>query len=284
MPQTDRHDIPLRDGRFTAYDHGAQLGGWEHHGQPVLYLSSLAATGAGAAIRGGVPLCWPWFGPGRDGRHTPGHGFGRVADWRLVDRQEDPAGARLTWELTPEQVADLPGRELWPHDFLARCEVSVGDAARVALTVTNTGSQPFDYEVALHSYLVVGDVGQIVLTGLDGSTWFDKVVGGVHRQDGDLRLDGETDRIYHTAGPVEVHDPVLGRTLRVTGEGTTDTIVWNPGSEKGQDIGDMAPDDWRTMVCVESGAVADNAISLPPGARWTTATTITMSTPMRGTR
>lgn len=281
MSETTMHTLPVRDGAFTAYDHGAQLTSWERDGEPVLYLSRLTQAGpVGTAIRGGVPICWPWFGPGRDGAHSPGHGFARVAPWRLVEQAGDGVTGRLAWELGPDDVAGLPGRELWPHDFLARCEVSVGDDARVALSVTNTGAAPFDYEVALHNYLVVGDVRRITVTGLSGTTWFDKVVGGVHEQDGDLRLDGETDRIYHTAGPVEVHDPVLRRTLRITGECATDTVVWNPGPEKGQDIRDMEPDDWRAMVCVESGNVAGHAIALAPGASWTTATTIAvLSTP-----
>lgn len=280
MSETHARTVPLRNGSFTAYDHGAQLATWERRGQPVLYLSRRARFGAGSAIRGGVPICWPWFGPGRDGAHSPSHGFARIAPWRLTDQATEGTTGRLVWELGPADVAGLPGRNLWPHDFLARCEVTVGDAARVALTVHNTGTESCGYEVALHSYLVVGDIHRVVLTGLSGSTWFDKVAGGMHRQDGAMRFAGETDRIYHSATPVEVHDPVLNRTLRITSEGAADTIVWNPGPEKGQDIPDMHSDDWQRLVCVESGNVADHAISLAPGATWTTATAITVaSTP-----
>jgi glucose-6-phosphate 1-epimerase len=262
---------------FTAYDHGAQLASWNLAAQPVLYLSRRATFQPDSSIRGGVPICWPWFGPGRGRPHSPSHGFARISPWRLVSETVTGSAAQLAWELDSDDVAGQPGRDLWPHPFQARSEIVVGDTAQVRLTVVNTGDRTLDYEVALHTYLVVGDVARVHLSGLDGADWFDKVDGGTHRQDGDLRITGETDRVYHSAGPVHVHDPVLDRVITVTKEGSPDTIVWNPWAHKGQDIGDMEPQDWSRMLCVEAGSVLENAVRLEPGGSHSITTTISVS-------
>jgi glucose-6-phosphate 1-epimerase len=267
-------DLP-RGGTWSVYDQGAQLATWTPGPDPVLLLSSRTATEPGRPVPGGVPVCFPWFGPGRGEPREPAHGFARVAPWRLGQLEQDEHGARLVYELDQRDVRGLPGAELFPVPFRATCSIEVGATARVTLTVRNTGTDPFDYEAALHSYLYVGDVARVRLRGLDGCTWWDKLEERTYRQESDLALQGETDRVYHHQGAVEVDDPVLDRVLVVDKEGSADTVVWTPGPEKAAGIPDLGPGEWEHLLCVEAGNVLDHAVSLRPGEEHALRTTIT---------
>ncbi len=275
-------ELTARSGRvgagdFTAYDHGAQLASWRVGGRPVVWVSRRARYRPDTSIRGGVPICWPWFAPGRTGDLSPAHGFARIAPWTLTGRASDEHATRLQWRLTEQDIAGLPGAEHFPHPFEARCELTVAQTVTIAVTVRNTGSRTFDYEVALHAYLHVGDVRQIRLAGLDGATYWDKVTRQEQRQIGDLVLTGETDRIHHSPGPVRVLDPVLGRTITVTKEDSADTVVWNPWADKAAELPDLHPAEWTEMLCVEAGNVGSDAIVLGPDQEHTTGTTIAVS-------
>lgn len=272
-----RRSYDTASGSVITSDQGAHLTEWRVDKHPVIWVSRESVFAKGRPIRGGVPVCWPWFGPGRSGELSPSHGFARIAPWRLVAEASDGASVRLTWELTPEEVRGLPGVEHFPHAFTARLEVTVADTATIALTVRNEDDHAFDYEAALHTYLHVGDIGRVSVTGLDGVDYFDKVLQATHTQAGDLVLTGETDRVYTADGPVHVVDAALGRTLTIEKSGSANTVVWNPWADKAQDMDDFADDEWPQMLCVEAASVGAHAIRLGPGAEHTLSTAVRCS-------
>lgn len=254
----------VRTARSVAevYDYGAHVWSWVLDGSPVLWRSAESVFEHGRALRGGVPICWPWFGPGRSGNLTPAHGFARISEWTLTGMVELPEATTLTYVLTPADAPEaLPG-ESWTVTY----EVRVGDDLELALTVANSGETAFSYEVALHTYLAVGDARQVTLSGLDGASYFDKVTGRRELQAGDITISAETDRVYDRSGEVVVTDPVLGRRLRITTEGAADTVVWNPWVAKSAAMADFGDDEWPGMLCIEAGNVSESAVTVEPGA------------------
>lgn len=256
---------PWGSGSVHAY--GAHVMSWTPTGHdPVVWVSSRAAERYGSAIRGGIPLCFPWFGPGRTGDRKPSHGFARLVEWQLLTAPEaapdDAAVARF--ELTHEHL-DPRWCAAFPHEFRAEYAVEFGRTLTASLTVHNTGEQAFEFEQALHTYLAVGDCRWIGIEGLDGVSYHDKVTKQDAVQSGTLRLTGETDRVFYTTGEVRVQDPVLGRTLVVGKEGSATTVVWHPWREKAAGMADFGDDEWTGMVCVEAANVLDAAVTLEPG-------------------
>ncbi len=263
--------IHADQGDLTAYDHGAHVAEWINRAVPVVWVSKRAKYVADQAIRGGIPVCWPWFANGPDGQRTPSHGLARTACWSLEEQHPD----QLLWTVS---AGDLPvtSRDLFAHEFDSTMKVTLGtDVLQVSHTVTNTGSDPFTYEIALHTYLHVGDVRDVHLYGLDSAGYFDKVAGVEATQVGPLRIAGEVDRIFRTTGPVRIEDPTLQRVITVGSTGAGNVVVWNPGPEGATQMSDFADHEWTQMVCVETANVDANAIRLEPGG--THATTVTLS-------
>jgi glucose-6-phosphate 1-epimerase len=259
-------DVPREVGTDTSaaqvYDYGAHVWSWSLDGNAVLWTSAESVFDTGRALRGGVPICWPWFGPGRSGDRTPAHGFARISEWTLDGRVDRGNAEVLTYVLDPEAAPDaLPG-----EDWRLTYEVSVGDELELTLTVANRGVTSFEYELALHTYLRVGDVRRVSVTGLDGASYLDKVTGQRELQTGDVTITAETDRVYDRAGDIVVTDPVLGRRLLIATEGASSTIVWNPWVAKAAAMPDFGDDEWPGMLCIEGGNVLDHAVTLEPGA------------------
>ena len=250
------------------YLQGGHVTRWQPHGAaPVLFLSTRAAYAPGKAIRGGVPVVFPWFGSHPTDRQAPMHGFARSRPWRLASSGPGP-GESVVLELMLED--DAATRALWPSAFSLRYRVSVGDALGLALEVVNTSPTPFTFEAALHSYLAVGDIRAVGITGLENTTYIDKVDGMTRKRHGaePLRITGETDRVFlGTRARCVVDDRALDRRLSVDKTGSATTVVWNPWAAKAAGIADLEPDDWRRMVCVETANAADDAVTLEPGGR-----------------
>jgi D-hexose-6-phosphate mutarotase len=257
------------------YLQGAQLTGWQPHGAaPVLFLSRRAIYATGKAIRGGVPLVFPWFGPHATHPGAPMHGFARSRPWRLIRSGSGPDGA-VVLELALED--DATTRALWPSTFRLGYRVEVGATLSLALEVLNTSAAPFTFETALHTYLAVGDVTAVSVTGLEETSYIDKVDAMARKRQGaaPLRLTGETDRVFlGTRARCVVADPVLGRRVVVDKAGSATTVAWNPWAAKAAGIADLEPDDWRRMLCVETANAADDAVTLAPGAGHVTSATL----------
>jgi len=250
------------------YLQGGHVTRWQPHGAaPVLFLSPRAAYAPGKAIRGGVPVVFPWFGAHPTDRQAPMHGFARSRPWRLASSGPGPEES-VVLELVLED--DTATRALWPSAFNLRYRVSVGDALELVLEVVNTSPAPFTFEAALHSYLAVGDIRAVGITGLENTTYIDKVDGMTRKRHGaePLRITGETDRVFlGTRARCVVDDRALDRRLSVDKTGSATTVVWNPWMARAAGIADLEPDDWRRMVCVETANAADDAVTLEPGGR-----------------
>lgn len=265
-------EVSLPGGQYAVSDQGAQVTRWsgDRFGD-LLYLSSAARFAPGEAIRGGVPICFPWFGGGPDGDLSPSHGFARIATWRaerwVVTERTGVLDA--SYQLTPEDVAGVPGREHMAAQFAVRYDIALApDHARFTLRVTNDGDAAFSFEAALHTYLRVGDISEVSIQGLEDASYRDKTGGFARRvQDGAVRLGAEVDRIYDSTADVVLHDTRLGRTLRVGKLGSPHTVVWNPGEHKASAMDDVGEGEWRQFVCVEAAVVAPEQITLEPGQR-----------------
>lgn len=248
------------------YLQGGHLTRWQPHGAaPVLFLSPRATYAPGKAIRGGVPVIFPWFGPHPTDRQAPMHGFARTCPWRLVS---SGPGADGVVELELALDDDASTRRLWPRAFTLRYRVTVGESLHLALEVVNASAEPFTFEAALHTYLAVGDIEAVSIVGLEHTPYIDKVDGFARKRHGAgaLRLTGETDRVFlGTRARCVVDDRTLGRRLVVDKTGSATTVVWNPGAARAREIGDLEPDGWRRMLCVETANAADDAVTLPPG-------------------
>ena len=245
---------------------------------PVLWLSTRAVYAPGRAIRGGIPICWPWFGPHPDDPGKPDHGFARNRRWSVLGAAIAEDGATvIRLGLWDDEVT----RDLWPHSFALELEVAVGVALRVSLIARNTGSAPFTCTGALHSYLAVGDVTRIAIHGLEGCAYVDKVDGGAEKvQQGAVTIVGETDRVYRdTVATCTIDDPVLGRRIAVAKRGSRSTVIWNPWQEKARRLTDFDDDAYPRMLCVEAGyprtgVALDDTITIAPGAEHHLETTI----------
>ena len=257
---------------YAILDQGAHVLAWQPAGQrPVLWVSALSEFRPGKAVRGGVPVIFPWFAKGWPGRDRPtAHGYARVVDWHREEAAEQGDQLRVSYRLDARD--GFPG---------ARLTATFGpEQFEVALTITNDTHQPATVEAALHTYFAVGDIRQASLDGFDGTSYIDTVTGrdpGPHVQHGSVTFAAETDRICQHEGSAVLHDPVWGRTITVAKTGSADTVVWNPWTERAAAMADFGDDEWQQMVCIEAANVRDNAIELAPGAAHTMSQVIGVS-------
>lgn len=254
-------------GHYGVFDLGAHIWSWQPDGAaPVLWMSEKSWFSDGQPIRGGVPVCFPWFGPGRDGNLQPGHGFVRLHTWHMSDVKDTlDRDGRLIVEYTIDEAmtGDQPN---WPHPYTAYLRAKfTPEYLGIELEVHNSGEDEITFDGALHTYLAVGDVREITILGLDGANYFDKVAGSDATQSGDVTISGETDRVYDSTGEVTLNDPVLGRKLVISKSGSSKTVIWNPWTEKSASLPDFGDDEWAGMVCVEAANALDEPITLRPG-------------------
>jgi len=254
---------PLANARI--YLHGAHVTHFEPTGvRPVLFVSRKSMFDRAKPIRGGIPICWPWFGPHATDKSLPSHGTARISEWS-VESTATAADGRTVVVLALET-----------GEARLRYEIVVGRSLTVRLTTHNTSAAPLTITEALHTYLAVGDVSQITVQGLGGLEYVDRVTPGRGRQDEPvIRFDGEFDRtFFNTSSPVTVTDPVFNRRLLVTKNGSNSTVVWNPGRAKIKSFVDLADDEWTSYVCVETANAGENAVTLAPGASHTLESTV----------
>ena len=251
---------------------GAHLTHFQPKGQkPVLWVSPTSFFQPGKPIRGGIPICWPWFGPHPTGKGQMAHGFARVRAWRLVSTARHSDGqSRIELALD----SDAASLALWPFSFALRLVVTVGATLEVALTTTNPGPEPMLYDDALHTYLAVGDVRRAAISGLEGAVYLDKIAGARAVQLGPITCTGLTDRVYGSTATCTIRDPEWDRSLVIEKSGSTETVVWNPWSDKAGTFADFPADGWPGMVCVEAANCLEHRLMLPAGTAHTTVTRI----------
>ena len=258
-------DVDAVGGRASLCLQGAQLTHFQPAAQaaPLLWLSPRARYAAQRPIRGGVPVCWPWFGAHASDASLPLHVYARVAPWELIDSACVDGGVQLTLRMR----ADDATRLVWPYDTPLELYVEIGDALSIELTTINAAEVPVTLGEALHAYFTVGDVEQVEVLGLADTRYLDKTQDFAEaRQSGPLRIAGETDRVYlDTEARCQIVDPLLQRRIVIDKSGSSSTVVWNPGERRAADMADIGSAHWRGMLCVESANAMANALTLQPG-------------------
>jgi glucose-6-phosphate 1-epimerase len=255
-----RLNVKTNASTAEIYLQGAQVTGFQKKGEPpVLFLSRLSQFSPGKPIRGGVPICFPWFGP-REGTVT--HGFARITEWEKTAEVAAPKGGTTLRFRLSESAA----RNGWPP-FTCEYAVTVSDTLEMELIVTNHATgRSLEFENCLHSYFAVGDIRKVSVRGLELVHYLDKTNHGARRLGcaEPLRIEAETDRVYlDTAGTVEIHDEKLRRKIIVQKSGSASTVVWNPWTTKV--MSDLGAEEYQQMICVESGNVGPNRLMLAPG-------------------
>lgn len=232
--------------------------------EDLMFLSEKAYYQAGKAIKGGAPICWPWFGPDPEGLGRASHGFVRNRLWAVKSTSTTPnqeTKVKLGLVDTPET------REIWPQSFELSIEFTVGSTLTIELVTRNTGDQPFSITQALHTYFQVGDIAPLSIKGLEDKAYIDKVDGGLQKQQaGQITIAEEVDRIYLGASSdLAIEDPALNRRIEITASGSQTAVVWNPWVDNAAKMADLQDDDYQKFVCVETANAANEVIEIQPG-------------------
>lgn len=245
--------------------YGGQVLSFRPHGEEeVLFVSSRSQYERGQAIRGGIPVCWPWFGPHAEDKNKPAHGFARLSEWRLLSADTGSDGtSRIELELR-----DTPfTHSLWPFPFLLRLQVSVGMSLAVELQAENLSQEDMSLTGALHTYLRLADARHCHISGVDDTFYVDALAE--HRvtlQRGKLVINEEINRIYRdTENTCILHDPGYDRQLVVKKQGSRSTVIWNPWQERSAAIPDLGDEDYQHFVCIEAANTIHDAVRLTPG-------------------
>lgn len=252
--------------------HGAQVLSFVPvaSGTDLLFVSDGSVYAPGKAIRGGVPVCWPWFGPDPQGLGRPAHGLARTRCWSVAGSSATAdGGTRLMLRL--QHTAET--HALWPHAFELTLAITVGRTLRLSLSTRNTGDAPFQLTQALHSYFAVSDIAHASVNGLDGCRYTDKAAGASgtpQMQAGPVRFTGEVDRVYNGApAQLELTDTGRPHGVALRSKGSRTVVVWNPGAMLAERMADLPGEAWRRFVCVETANAGEELVTVPPGGQHT---------------
>jgi glucose-6-phosphate 1-epimerase len=267
--------ISTKAAEAYIYLHGAHVTSWRPAGsEEVIFLSGQSRFEEGKAIRGGIPVCFPWFRAKTDNPQAPAHGFVRTKAWRLdsVQQEQDAIIVVLSTE------NDAETQHWWPHEFRLVHRITVGTQLKLELIVENKGSESFRFEEALHTYHRVGDVAKIRVSGLDGVAFLDNTDANREKvQHGDVVMTQPMDNAYlNTESALELVDPVLLRRIQIAKENSLTTVVWNPWESGAKALADLGNDEWRQFACVEASNILSCAAELVPGGQHTMAARISV--------
>jgi glucose-6-phosphate 1-epimerase len=255
------------------YLHGAQLTSWQPAGSSeVIFLSEHSRWEAGRAIRGGIPICFPWFRAKADNPQVPAHGFVRTKAWQLESVTHDQDSVVVTLATQTDEQS----RIWWPHECRVIHRITIGQELRLELIVSNIGPVPFQFEEALHTYHRVGDVVNLSISGLDKVAFLDNRDSNREKLlHGDVHLTEATDNAYiNTQNAVEIIDPTLHRRIHIAKQNSLTTIVWNPWKEDAAKLADLGDSEWQQFACVEASNILRAAVTLAPGQQHTMQATI----------
>lgn len=250
--------ISIHAGQVLSYQPAGEA-------EDVMFLSAKAYYQDGKAIKGGAPICWPWFGADPEGKGRPGHGFVRNRGWNVIATEALSNGdIKVTVGLddTPETQA------IWQHAFSLRQEIVIGDSLNLSLITRNTGKEKFTITQAFHTYFKVGDIAQAKVLGLNGCDYLDKAGGGntQKHQTGDVTIDAEVDRIYLNVGnTLTIDDAALNRRIQITSQNSKTAVVWNPWEKIAKDMADLEDHDYQRLLCVETTNAAEDVVEVASG-------------------
>jgi D-hexose-6-phosphate mutarotase len=251
--------------------YGGQVLSYRPPGQPpALFMSRQALFEMGKPIRGGIPVCWPWFGPHPEDKTRPMHGFARLAPWTVLAAEYSAQLTDIKLGLSDSDAT----RAYWPHAFELTLRVTLDAALRVELTTRNRDKTPLAFTEALHTYLLVRDIAHVALSGLEDAAYLDTLTGQEHPpRKAPVRIQSETDRIYADAGatPCALHDEGLRRQITLAKRGSHATVVWNPWIDKSKRLNDFGDEEYKYMLCVETANARWPGVVLQPSEEHTLA-------------
>lgn len=238
--------------------------------QPVIWMSADAQFAPGKSIRGGIPVCWPWFSAHGSNPSFPMHGFARTQQWQVKSTRSLEDGSteiNLTMPITTAMQA------MWPHQAQLDMLINVGDTLKIALITRNLGDVDFHITEALHTYFAVSSIAQIEVNGLHGTHFHDKAAGWTEGdQTGAISFGEEVDRVYvNTPERCTIVDRGFKRSIHIAKLGSQSTVVWNPWAARAAQMGDLGAEGWKRFVCVESANARENAVTVAAGKAHTLA-------------
>jgi len=263
-------DIPVVEIRnehasATISMQGAQVLSWIPEGEEeVIWVSDDASFAPGKSVRGGVPVCWPWFGAHASNQDFPAHGFARTTLWQILCTEALKDGStRISFTTQPQ----AENEKMWLPETSVQYRITVGKKLEMELITSNSGSEPISITQALHTYFKVGDVSNVLLHGLDDTEYLDKLENFERKhQHGPVTIEEEVDRIYlNTASDCVIEDKTLNRNIIIIKCGSHSTVVWNPWQETANKMGDLGEEGYKKMLCVESSNAAEDVVSIEPG-------------------
>lgn len=258
-------EVANRHANATIQLQGAHISEWTLHDQPaVIWLSEDAVFAEAKSLRGGIPICWPWFGAHESDSSLPAHGYARTVEWQLIDTKLlDNDVVQLVFRI----VNDEASRSMWPCPTELDYIVTIGKTLELDLITRNVGAASITIGDALHTYFNVSDVRKVSIAGLDGCDYLDKVDGFKRKQQSGLvTINEEVDRVYlGSSADCVIDDPGCKRRIVIKKRGSLTTVVWNPWCETAAKMGDLGEDGYLNMLCVESANAANDVVRLEPG-------------------
>lgn len=253
------YKIEAGNAELEFSNYGAHILSYKVNGSDLLWISEKAVFTPGKAIRGGIPVCWPWFGSAG----TPTHGVARIAFWDMTEPVTEADGS-VSVKMTLA-AAD--------QGLTAVLEVNLGATLKVNLTTTNVSAETIRLTEALHSYFAIGDIRNVAVRGFEDTEYFCSLTSRTQKQSGIITFDAETDRIYNAGSRIAViDDPVKNRKIRVVRSGSASAVVWNPWIDKAARMADYGDDEYPEMLCIEAANAGFDFRMLPPGASHTLGT------------
>ncbi|MBV8051587.1 MAG: D-hexose-6-phosphate mutarotase [Acidobacteriaceae bacterium] len=265
---------PLAHGQM--YLHGAHVTSWRPGGsEEVLFLSTKSRFEDGQAIRGGIPICFPWFRGKADDPHAPAHGFVRTRSWQLGSIAQTSDGVKVTMIIESDEQT----RRWWPGEFRLEHRATFGSELKLELVCTNAGKTPFRFEEALHTYNRVADIHDVRLQGLDKTSFLDNTDSNKNKmQRGELGIASQTDDAFiNTESAVDLLDLKMRRRIRLQKTNSDTTVVWNPWQEGASKLRDLGEGEWKQFLCVEASNIIGATVSLAPGQKHSMSAVLTVA-------
>ncbi len=250
--------IALQGGHVMTYQPKGQ--------EPLIWLSAAAKFQPGKSIRGGVPVCWPWFGAHAQDSSKPGHGHARTVMWEVLETAALESGAT---QVRMQLIVDATTQAFWAHNTPVQVLITVGEDLRVELITRNDSDAAVTISEALHTYFHISDISEVKIVGLEDTEYLDKV-GTEQRktQQGAITINGEVDRVYvNTDAECFIEDAGFKRRIRISKTHSQSTVVWNPWQAKAEKMGDLGEQGYRQMLCVESANALENSVEIAAGAQ-----------------
>ena len=263
--------VTIKNNKATALIslQGAHILSWKPVGNDeVIWLSSNATFAIGKSVRGGIPVCWPWFGAHESDSSFPAHGFARTVLWDVIDTKINSSGeTEITFRLTTIEL-EQNLQNMWPQATIVEYKISVGEKLTMELKTFNKSDKSIEIGQALHTYFEIDDVSNTVVHGLEGKNYLDKTEQFISKiQDGPITIEGEVDRVYlDTTDDITIDDKI--RKILIKKQGSQSTVVWNPWKEVAEKMGDLGNKGYQKMLCVESANAADDVITIMPGENY----------------